>query len=144
MALTDHSPRLTVARGLSADRLRAQLELIGELDASLAPFRVLSGIEVDILDDGSLDQTDELLGQLDVAAASVHSKLRMPSAPMTQRMITAIRNPHTDVLGHFTGRIITGRGRPSPSSTPKRCSPPAATTTSGGDQLPSRAPGPAR
>jgi putative hydrolase len=112
MALTDHSPRLTVARGLSADRLRAQLELIGELNATLAPFRILSGIEVDILEDGSLDQTDELLGQLDVVVASVHSKLRMPSAPMTERMIAAIRNPHADVLGHCTGRLLTGRGRP--------------------------------
>jgi putative hydrolase len=112
VALTDHSPRLTVASGLSADRLRAQLELIGELNATLAPFRILSGIEVDILEDGSLDQTDELLGQLDVVVASVHSKLRMPSAPMTARMIAAIRNPHTDVLGHCTGRIIVGRGRP--------------------------------
>ena len=77
IALTDHSPRLTVARGLSADRLGAQLELIGELNATLAPFRILSGIEVDILDDGSLDQTDDLLGRLDVVVASVHSKLRM-------------------------------------------------------------------
>jgi putative hydrolase len=112
IALTDHSPRLTVARGLSADRLRAQLELIGELNATLAPFRILPGIEVDILEDGSLDQTEELLGQLDVVVASVHSQLRMPSAPMTRRMIAAIRNPHTGVLGHCTGRIITGRGRP--------------------------------
>ncbi len=112
MALTDHSPRRTVASGLSADRLRAQLELIGELNAALAPFRILSGIEVDILEDGSLDQTDEMLGQLDVVVASVHSKLRMLSAPMTERMIAAIRNPHTGVLGHCTGRLLTGRGRP--------------------------------
>ncbi len=112
IALTDHSPRLTVARGLSAGRLRAQLELIGELNAALAPFRILSGIEVDILEDGALDQTDELLGQLDVVVASVHSKLRMRAAPMTERMIAAIGNPHTDVLGHCTGRLLTGRGRP--------------------------------
>jgi putative hydrolase len=112
LALTDHSPRLTVANGLSADRLRAQLELIGELNATLAPFRILPGIEVDILDDGSLDQDGELLGRLDVVVASVHSKLRMESGPMTRRMIAAIRNPHTDVLGHCTGRLITGRGRP--------------------------------
>ena len=112
IALTDHSPRLTVARGLSAGRLRAQLELIGGLNAALAPFRILSGIEVDILEDGALDQTDELLGQLDVVVASVHSKLRMPAAPMTERMIAAIGNPHTDVLGHCTGRLLIGRGRP--------------------------------
>jgi len=112
LALTDHSPRLTIANGLSADRLRAQLELIAELNVTLAPFRILSGIEVDILDDGALDQTDELLGRLDVVVASVHSKLRMPAGPMTKRMIAAVSNPHTDVLGHCTGRIITGRGRP--------------------------------
>jgi putative hydrolase len=112
IALTDHSPRLTVANGLSADRLREQLTLISELNATLAPFRIRPGIEVDILDDGSLDQTDELLGQLGVVVASVHSKLRMPSAPMTERMIAAIRNPHTDVLGHCTGRLLAGRGRP--------------------------------
>ena len=112
VALTDHSPRLTVARGLSADRLRAQLELIGQLNVTLAPFRILPGIEVDILEDGALDQADELLGQLDVVVASVHSQLRMPSGPMTRRMIAAIRNPHTSVLGHCTGRLLTGRGRP--------------------------------
>src|SRR6202046_2527840 len=122
LALTDHSPRLTVARGLSAERLRAQLELIGELNIVLAPFRILSGIEVDIHEDGSLDQTDELLGQLDVVVASVHSKLRMPSAPMTERMIVAIGNPHTGVLGHWTGRLLTGRAVRSRSSTPGRCS----------------------
>ena len=112
VALTDHSPRLTVANGLSAQRLRAQLELISELNAQLAPFRILTGIEVDILEDGSLDQDPDLLGQLDVVVASVHSKLRMPAAPMTRRMIAAVRNPHVDVLGHCTGRLIIGRGRP--------------------------------
>jgi putative hydrolase len=112
IALTDHSPRLTVANGLSAQRLRAQLELITELNAELAPFRILSGIEVDILDDGSLDQDPDLLGQLDVVVASVHSKLRMPAGPMTERMVAAVRNPHADVLGHCTGRLLTGRGRP--------------------------------
>ncbi len=112
IALTDHSPRLTVANGLSAQRLRAQLELISELNAWLAPFRILTGIEVDILEDGSLDQDDDLLGQLDVVVASVHSKLRMPAGPMTQRMVAAVRSPHVDVLGHCTGRLLTGRGRP--------------------------------
>ena len=78
VALTDHSPRLTVANGLSAERLRAQLELISELNEELAPFRILTGIEVDILEDGSLDQREDLLGRLDVVVASVHSQLRMP------------------------------------------------------------------
>jgi putative hydrolase len=116
IALTDHSPRLTVANGLSAERLAAQLELIGELNDELAPFRILTGIEVDILEDGSLDQREDLLRQLDVVVASVHSQLRMPAGPMTRRMVAAVRNPHVDVLGHCTGRLLSdrsqgGRGR---------------------------------
>jgi putative hydrolase len=111
IALTDHSPRLTVANGLSAERLRAQLKLVRELNEKLAPFRILTGIEVDILDDGSLDQREDLLRQLDVVVASVHSKLRMPAGPMTRRMVTAIRNPHVTVLGHCTGRMLGGRAR---------------------------------
>lgn len=107
--LTDHSPRLTVARGLSADRLREQLDVVAELNVELAPFRLLTGIEVDILDDGSLDQSDELLERLDIVVASVHSKLRMASAQMTPRMVAAIANPHTDVLGHCTGRLVDGK-----------------------------------
>jgi putative hydrolase len=116
IALTDHSPRLTVANGLSAERLAAQLELIGALNDELAPFRILTGIEVDILEDGSLDQREDLLRRLDVVVASVHSQLRMPAGPMTRRMVTAVRNPHVDVLGHCTGRLLSdrsqgGRGR---------------------------------
>jgi putative hydrolase len=112
IALTDHSPRLTVARGLSAERLIAQLDLVDRLNTELAPFRILAGIEVDILDDGSLDQRDDLLAQLDVVVASVHSKLRMDAAPMTTRMLAAVRNPLVDILGHCTGRLLGGRGRP--------------------------------
>ncbi len=111
IALTDHSPRLTVARGLSAERLREQLDVVARLNAELAPFRILTGIEVDILDDGGLDQTDELLARLDVVVASVHSKLRAPRAEMTARMLAAVRNPHADVLGHCTGRNVTAGGR---------------------------------
>ena len=111
VALTDHSPRLTVARGLSAESLRAQLDLVVELNAELAPFRILTGIEVDILENGTLDQSDELLGQLDVVVASVHSSLRMPAGPMTDRMVAAVSSPHVDVLGHCTGRLLAGRGR---------------------------------
>jgi putative hydrolase len=112
IALTDHSPRLTVANGLSADRLLRQLDLVSRLNEELAPLRILTGIEVDILEDGGLDQRDDLLARLDVVVASVHSKLRMPAGPMTERMVTAISNPHMDVLGHCTGRLLTGRGRP--------------------------------
>jgi putative hydrolase len=108
VVLTDHSPRLTVANGLSPDRLRDQLDLVAEINERLAPFRLLSGIEVDILDDGSLDQEDELLARLDVVVASVHSKLKMDSEAMTRRMVNAVANPHTDVLGHCTGRLVTG------------------------------------
>ncbi len=113
LVITDHSPRLTVANGLSVERLRAQLEDIAELNAELSGFRVLTGIEVDINEDGSLDQDEALLAELDVVVASVHSKLRMPRAEMTERMLTAIENPHVDVLGHCTGRMVTGsRKRP--------------------------------
>jgi putative hydrolase len=112
MVLTDHSPRLTVAKGLSPERLRAQLEEVAALNAEMAPFRILTGIEVDINEDGSLDQEEELLAQLDLVVASVHSKLRMDKAAMTERMAVAVANPHVDVLGHCTGRLIVGRGRP--------------------------------
>lgn len=107
-ALTDHSPRLKIANGLSPDRLREQLDVIEELREVVAPLRILTGIEVDILEDGSLDQEPELLERLDVVVASVHSKLAMDSTAMTRRMIKAVSNPHTDVLGHCTGRLVTG------------------------------------
>ncbi len=115
LVITDHSPRLTVANGLSPERLRAQLRAVADLNESLVDsgFRVLTGIEVDILDDGGLDQEPDLLAELDVVVASVHSKLRMPAAEMTERMLTAVANPHVDVLGHCTGRMVTGsRKRP--------------------------------
>jgi putative hydrolase len=112
LALTDHSPRLTVAHGLDADRLRAQLEVVAELNAQFGgPFRILTGIEVDILEDGALDQDEDLLAELDLVVASVHSKLGMDGPVMTERMLRAIDNPHTDILGHCTGRMLVGRGR---------------------------------
>ena len=112
MVLTDHSPSLKVANGLTAERLRRQLEVVAELNEELAPFRILTGIEVDILEDGALDQDEELLGSLDVVVGSVHSKLRMEAPAMTARMVRALGNPHLDILGHCTGRIVVGRGRP--------------------------------
>jgi putative hydrolase len=111
IALTDHSPRLKVANGLSADRLRAQLDIVAELNKELAPFRILTGIEVDILADGTLDQDPELLDRLDIVVASVHSQLRMPLVDMTKRMVAAIANPRVTVLGHCTGRIVKAGGR---------------------------------
>ncbi|WP_369185523.1 PHP domain-containing protein [Streptomyces sp. Y1] len=125
--LTDHSPRLTIAHGLDPERLRRQLDAVAAHNAAArnvvahdtaghhagdGPFRLLAGIECDILEDGSLDQEPELLDRLDVVVASVHSKLRADPEPMTARMLTAVRDPRTNVLGHCTGRIVTGRGRP--------------------------------
>lgn len=110
LVLTDHSPRLKVARGLSAERLARQLDVLDAVNDHLAPtgFRMLRGIEVDILDDGSLDQTDAMLERLDLRVASVHSKLAMEPDAMTRRMIAAVRQPWTNVLGHCTGRLVTG------------------------------------
>ncbi|MDE0161005.1 MAG: PHP domain-containing protein [Acidimicrobiaceae bacterium] len=115
VAITDHSARLTVAHGLDEDRLRRQMDEIAQLNVEMAPFRILTGMEVDILADGSLDLSGELLAELDVVVASVHSKLRMPSEEMTPRMVAAVANPHTDILGHCTNRKLVGGGRP-PSS----------------------------
>ncbi len=111
-AITDHSPRLTIANGLSRERLEQQLDVIADVDAQLDGTTLLSGIEVDILDDGSLDQGQDLLARLDVVVASVHSKLSMDQTAMTRRMVAAVSNPHTDVLGHCTGRLVEGsRGK---------------------------------
>ena len=115
IALTDHSPRLTVANGLSPDRLRQQLEEVATVNVEVAPFRILTGIEVDILADGSLDQEDGLLARLDVVVASVHSELRMEGRLMTRRLVSALANPHLDILGHLTGRMTTGKRRRPPS-----------------------------
>lgn len=112
MALTDHSPRLTIANGLTAERLRDQLKNLRDLNEKMAPFRILSGIEVDILEDGSLDQDPKLLAELDVVVASCHSKLRMEAPAMTKRLVVALANPNMDILGHCTGRLVVGKGRP--------------------------------
>jgi putative hydrolase len=123
MVLTDHSPRLTVAHGLNRERLLRQLDVIAELNEQLAPFRILTGMEVDILEDGGLDQDEDLLDRLDVVVASVHSKLRMNRDEMTRRMVQAIASPHVDILGHCTGRqvskaqvarVLDGRDEPAP------------------------------
>ncbi|HEX8628078.1 MAG TPA: PHP domain-containing protein [Catenuloplanes sp.] len=108
VVLTDHSPRLTVARGLTPARLRRQLDHVAAVNAALPTgFRILTGIEVDILADGSLDQEDELLDRLDVVVGSVHSNLRDEAPRMTRRMLAAIRNPRLDILGHCTGRKVS-------------------------------------
>lgn len=112
VVMTDHSPRLTIAHGLNRERLLEQLTEIRALNAQLAPFRILTGMEVDIFEDGTLDLDDDLLDELDVVVASVHSKLRMDRQEMTRRMVLALGNPHTDILGHMTNRKLVGGGRP--------------------------------
>ncbi|CAL8977810.1 phosphatase YcdX [Propionicimonas sp. T2.31MG-18] len=117
LAITDHSPRLTVANGLSVERLRRQVEHLAALNSDGDGCRLLSGIEVDILADGGLDQVPDMLSRLDIVVSSVHSELRMESEAMTRRMVAAVANPFTNVLGHCTGRLITGgRGRRPPST----------------------------
>jgi putative hydrolase len=117
LVLTDHSPRLKVANGLSSERLTRQLGVVDQVNVSLGDqFRLLKGIEVDILDDGSLDQSPDMLDQLDVVVASVHSKLKMNAAPMTRRMVAAVQNPRVNILGHCTGRLVTGGRGTRPQS----------------------------
>ena len=117
LALTDHSPNLTIANGLSPERLSQQLDLVDHYnDGSGDGFRLLAGIEVDILENGTLDQEPEMLDRLDVVVASVHSKLRSEARVMTRRMLGGIEDPHTDVLGHCTGRLVTGSRGSRPES----------------------------
>jgi putative hydrolase len=116
LALTDHSPNLKIANGLSAERLGEQLDVVARINRDSTDFRLLAGIEVDILENGQLDQTPELLDRLDVVVASVHSKLRSDRHTMTRRMLSAISDPHTNVLGHCTGRLLQGSRGTRPES----------------------------
>ncbi|KAF0969053.1 PHP domain-containing protein [Gordonia sp. YY1] len=118
LAITDHSPRLTVANGLSAERLAAQIDAIDEWNSVQGnDFRLLRGIEIDILDDGALDQSDEMIARLDIVTASVHSHLRMDHDAMTTRLVNAASDPRVHVLGHCTGRrVVSGRGHRPPST----------------------------
>ena len=126
LVITDHSPTLTVARGLTPARLRRQLDQVARLNDALPDgFRILTGIEVDILEDGSLDQEDELLARLDVVVGSVHSKLRDESPRMTKRMLAAIANPHLDILGHMTGRKVPAAGEGDKGHRAGRTRPPS-------------------
>jgi putative hydrolase len=109
LVMTDHSPRLTVAHGLDRERLKAQLDEIDALNEKLAPFRILTGVEIDIFEDGSLDGEDDMLERLDVVVASAHSKLSMDAEKMTRRLVLAAANPHVDILGHVTGRKLRAR-----------------------------------
>lgn len=123
LALTDHSPNLKIANGLSAERLAQQLDVVAQINDGAARitnggkgFRLLAGIEVDILENGDLDQAPEMLDRLDLVVASVHSKLRSDAPTMTRRMLKAVSDPHTNILGHCTGRLVQGsRGQRPPS-----------------------------
>ncbi|MDQ1513197.1 MAG: putative hydrolase, partial [Microbacteriaceae bacterium] len=116
LALTDHSPHLTIANGLSIERLEAELEVVDAINAGQEGFRLLSGIEVDILEDGALDQTPEMLDRLDVVVGSVHSHLRADADTMTRRMLGALEDPHLNVFGHITGRLVEGTRGTRPQS----------------------------
>lgn len=112
IVLTDHSPSLTIANGLSPERLEHQLDAVAAVNEAVDGIRVLTGCEVDILESGGLDMPAELLGRLDVVVASVHRRFGMDADQMTRRLVTALASPHVDILGHCTGRKIVGRPRP--------------------------------
>lgn len=116
VAITDHSKSLAMVHGLDEARVKEQAAAIRELNASLEGFRVLSGIEVDILPGGGLDLPDGCLADLDVVIASIHSGFRQSAEELTARMVGAVKNDHVDIIGHPTGRLI-GRREPYPLDT---------------------------
>ncbi len=109
LGMSDHSKSAFYANGLQVERVYQQMEEIDQLNQELAPFRVFKSIESDILNDGSLDYEEEVLKDFDFVIASVHTNLRMEEAKATQRLITAIENPFTRILGHPTGRLLLSR-----------------------------------
>ncbi|WP_375089743.1 DNA polymerase/3'-5' exonuclease PolX [Peribacillus sp. RS7] len=109
MAITDHSQYLKVANGLTVERLREQKRIIHEMNEKYDDFTVLSGIEMDILPDGTLDYDDELLAEMDLVIASIHSSFSQPRETIMERLKTALNNPHVDIIAHPTGRIIGRR-----------------------------------
>ena len=109
LAITDHSQSAFYANGLKPERVREQWEEIDRLNREQTDFRILKGIESDILSDGSLDYEDELLKGFDLIIASIHSNLRMDREKATQRLIKAVENPYTSLLGHPTGRLLLSR-----------------------------------
>jgi len=110
LVISDHSQSLGIARGLSVDRLRAQRREIDQAQRRLGRrIRLLQGAEVEILSDGRLDYPDSVLGELDLVTASLHSSLRQSRPQATARLLAAIRNPHVDLIGHPTGRMVEGR-----------------------------------
>jgi DNA polymerase (family 10) len=109
LAITDHSQRLTVANGLTPERLERQIEEIDGLNEKLDGVTLLKGIEVDILEDGTLDLPDELLEQLDIVVCSIHSKLNLSGEQQTERVLRAIEHPACNIIAHPTGRLINRR-----------------------------------
>lgn len=109
VAITDHSQRLRMTHGLDTRRLRGQMEAIDALNERLKGPRVLKSLEVDILEDGALDLPDEVLAELDLCVASVHSKFDLSRNKQTQRLLKAMDNPHVHIIGHPTGRLINHR-----------------------------------
>lgn len=109
MAITDHSEFLKVANGLSADRLRSQIEEIRNINEKYNDITILSGIEMDILPDGSLNYQDDLLAELDLVIASIHSSFSQPQAKIMERLKHALENPYVDIIAHPTGRLIGRR-----------------------------------
>ncbi len=109
LVISDHSKSAFYANGLSEERIKAQHEQVEELNAQLAPFKIFKSIESDILNDGRLDYSDAVLSTFDLVIASVHSNLRMPQEKAMQRLLTALRNPFTTILGHPTGRLLLSR-----------------------------------
>lgn len=109
LVISDHSKAAFYANGLTVDRVKAQHEYIDEINARLAPFRIFKSIESDILNDGSLDYPEEILASFDLVIASIHSNLKMNIEKAMQRLLAAIRNPFTTILGHMTGRLLLAR-----------------------------------
>jgi DNA polymerase (family X) len=109
IAITDHSKSAFYANGLSPERVLQQMDEIDRLNNELAPFRIFKGIESDILHDGSLDYDADILAKFDLVIASIHSNLRMDEEKATRRLIAAVENPHTTILGHPTGRLLLSR-----------------------------------
>jgi DNA polymerase (family 10) len=109
IAITDHSKAVTVANGLDEQRMEAHIKKLHAADAKKLGIRVLAGSEVDIMKDGSLDYSDEILAQLDVVVCSIHSYFNLDRAAMTERMLAAIENPYTQIIAHPTGRLLLRR-----------------------------------
>jgi DNA polymerase (family 10) len=109
LVISDHSKSAFYAQGLSEEKIKAQHNLVDELNSKLAPFKIFKSIESDILNDGSLDYTNNLLSTFDLVIASVHSNLKMPEEKAMMRLLNAIANPYTTILGHMTGRLLLSR-----------------------------------